>query len=410
MRVQMSGSSPTRLISKKDFLVIFILLFNTLTWYYGISTALDEAIRNLDSIVRTLIWVIYISAIIGFGIFSSILLDKLQTTHFLYSWMLLGAVSSLLLILLDNPTLLNASITSFSLGATFGLGMPSCLSYYADHSNIENRGIIAGILLLGANIGTPLFGFLVRISDLLTTSICLAFWRLLGLILTSLLEMQEITEGRKRTSFLSVLQNRVFILFLTPWLMFCLIDSFETIVLQRVLDADFYSFMLAIEAIIGGIFTLLGGWLCDLLGRKRVVIYGFVALGLAYAIISIFPSTISWYIYFILDGFSVGMLWVAFILILWADLSQQSGREKYYAIGGIPFFIAPLIRLLLAPFVHIPAYAAFSLASFFLFLAVIPLMYAPETLPEKKLEARKLKQYIEEAKKLKERHVKRNKQ
>jgi hypothetical protein len=45
---------------------------------------------------------------------------------------------------------------------------------------------------------------------------------------------------------------------------------------------------------------------------------------------------------------------------------------------------------------------AFSFASFFLFLAVIPLMYAPETLPEKTIKDRELKSYLEKAQKVKE--------
>jgi hypothetical protein len=45
-----------------------------------------------------------------------------------------------------------------------------------------------------------------------------------------------------------------------------------------------------------------------------------------------------------------------------------------------------------------------SIASFFLFLAVIPLFYAPETLPEKEIKERELKGYIEKAKKIKEKH------
>jgi hypothetical protein len=51
------------------------------------------------------------------------------------------------------------------------------------------------------------------------------------------------------------------------------------------------------------------------------------------------------------------------------------------------------------------AYAIFSVASFFLFLAVIPLMFAPETLPEKTLKERELKQYVEKAKKTKEKYT-----
>jgi hypothetical protein len=39
----------------------------------------------------------------------------------------------------------------------------------------------------------------------------------------------------------------------------------------------------------------------------------------------------------------------------------------------------------------------FSFASVFLFLAVLPLIYAPETLPEKTMKDRDLKSYIEKA-------------
>jgi hypothetical protein len=49
--------------------------------------------------------------------------------------------------------------------------------------------------------------------------------------------------------------------------------------------------------------------------------------------------------------------------------------------------------------------AAFSFASFFLFLAVIPLIYAPETLPEKRIKERELREYVEKAKKAKEKHA-----
>ncbi|MDI9576893.1 MAG: hypothetical protein QM398_02000, partial [Thermoproteota archaeon] len=41
----------------------------------------------------------------------------------------------------------------------------------------------------------------------------------------------------------------------------------------------------------------------------------------------------------------------------------------------------------------------FSFASVFLFLAVLPLIYAPETLPEKIMKDRDLRSYIEKAKK-----------
>jgi hypothetical protein len=48
--------------------------------------------------------------------------------------------------------------------------------------------------------------------------------------------------------------------------------------------------------------------------------------------------------------------------------------------------------------------AAFSVAAFFLFLAVLPLISAPETLPEKKMELRRLRSFAEEAQKAKEKY------
>jgi hypothetical protein len=98
---------------------------------------------------------------------------------------------------------------------------------------------------------------------------------------------------------------------------------------------------------------------------------------------------------------------VTFYLILWGDLSESNIREKYYAIGGIPYFLTYIIRPLSTSNVTvIPETSAFSLASFFLFLAVLPLLYAPETLSEKKIRLRRLRGYMDAAKKVEEKYTK----
>jgi len=80
-------------------------------------------------------------------------------------------------------------------------------------------------------------------------------------------------------------------------------------------------------------------------------------------------------------------------------------KEKYYLIGVLPFLISSYIQILFTPYAElIDVSAAFSLASFFLFLAVLPLLYAPETLPERKIKLRQLRKYVEKAKKVKEKH------
>jgi hypothetical protein len=99
-------------------------------------------------------------------------------------------------------------------------------------------------------------------------------------------------------------------------------------------------------------------------------------------------------------------------LILWGDLSQSDTREKYFAIGAIPYFLTFIVQQLsgsyvtpIQPVTSIQTYLPFFVASFFLFLGVFPLMYAPETLSEKKIELRRLRKYVEKAKIVKEKHI-----
>ena len=94
-----------------------------------------------------------------------------------------------------------------------------------------------------------------------------------------------------------------------------------------------------------------------------------------------------------------------FYLVIWPELAGNRMKEKYYLIGVVPFLISSYILILFTPYAEmIPISAAFSLASFFLFLAVLPLLYAPETLPEKQIELKRLRSYTENAKKIREKH------
>jgi len=127
-------------------------------------------------------------------------------------------------------------------------------------------------------------------------------------------------------------------------------------------------------------------------------------LGIGYALLGLFPTFIlSWYLYVIVDGVAWGIFSLMFYLVIWTELAGNRTKEKYYLIGLVPFLIASYIQILFTPYAeHIEISAAFSLASFFLFIAVLPLLYAPETLPEKKMELKRLRKYVEAAKKTKE--------
>jgi len=355
------------------------------------------------------IWASHYLAITISCIFGSLLSNKIGRLNFLYLWVILGIVTSPLFALLSNLTVTNVLIISSILGISFGLGLPSCLAYFADHTLVENRGRISGIILLTTNLSAPLFVILFGMFNLIVDSIIFTAWRAFGLIVFfSKPEEKFASEKKNLASFISIRHDKSFILYFIAWLMFCFIDRLEKPIVKYS-SGDFYYSLVMIEPIIGSVFAFIAGLISDWVGRKRVVLYGFVTLGIAYAIIGIAPSaSVSWYFYLAIDSIAGGMLWVLFILIIWGDLSQHGTREKYYALGAIPYLLTDIVRLLSAPYVMlIQETSAFSLASFFLFLAILPLLYAPETLPERKIELRQLRKYVKAAKEAQQKHAER---
>jgi len=389
-------------VPRKDFLRVFILLFNAFTWYFMTLKVIEILLKSPTYMQILVVSAVYHIAIIGSSVIGSILSDKTKRLNFLYFWMILGTSVSFLPVFLNEITITHVLSIYFLWGVSFGLGMPSCLAYFADHTVVENRGRVGGVL----------FSFVMLlsgISGLIINSVILAIWRGLGLIIFFLLKPKEDIAPppvEKHMSFESIFYDKPFFLYFIPWLMYCFIDRFEEPILEPFFGPipNFVRMMLLIFA---GLSALIGGLLCDWVGRKRMIIYGFAALGIAYAAIGISPATlVSWYFFLAIGSVASGMLWVAFVLILWGDLSQSGAEEKYYVIGNLPFFLTGIIQLLSAPSVAlIPESSAFSLASFFLFLAVLPLLYASETLPEKKIELRRLRKYVEAAKKVKEKYV-----
>jgi MFS family permease len=398
--------------SRRDFCIAFALLFNAFTWFYMTLVIIANLPLSLN-FISTFRTIFYITTI-GSSIAGSLFSEKIGRLHFLYVWMILGIVSSFFLIFSSYLFVGYFFIVFLLLGISFGLGMPSSLSFLADHTSIENRGRVSSLIFLAANLSALPLAILLITFNLATSAAILTVWRGIGLVLFIMLKPREPKpeKMKKSAAFTTIFHDKSFVLYLLPWLLFSLIDILEKSVLENFSKnfpgPGFGQLIATAEPIIASFSILVGGLLSDRIGRKRVVIYGFISLGIAYAIIGIAPLLlISWYLYLIIDGLAAGILWIVFILILWGDLSQTGAREKYYAIGSSPFFARSIIPLFLMPVIEfVPATAAFSLASFFLFLAVLPLMYAPETLPEKKMEIRRLKGYVEQAKKFTEKYTK----
>ncbi|MDH5780884.1 MAG: hypothetical protein OEZ29_09865, partial [Candidatus Bathyarchaeota archaeon] len=349
----------------------------------------------------------------GSAIVGTVLVKRFPSRdEFLSVWMFIGIIASASMVMLETFNMACILVVPFLLGISLGLGFPSCLAYFGDYSAEENRGRLAGITFFASCLCMFFIGLLLSFSTLVVGALILAAWRGIGLFLFRLTRSKQDygKENVIEVSYRSVLLDRSFLLYLVPWIMFCLINFLErpvvTIRASAFFGEDFASFVSIAEFGIGGFVALIGGWFADSVGRKRVVIFGFIMLGIGYAVLGLFPSIIlSWYLYIILDGVSWGIFSLMFYMVIWSELAGNRIKDKYYLVGVLPFLISSYIQMLFTPYAKlIDISAAFSLASLFLFLAVFPILLAPETLPEKKIELKRLRRYMEKAKKVKEKH------
>lgn len=395
----------------REHLVAFALLFNTFSWYYLGQLMVPKmgyafAEGSFESLVLGLI---YPTSIILSGVLGAVFLAKTRKLRFFYAWLGLGVLASLVSAFPLGSSFAAAAAVTCLLGVSLGVGVPLCLGYFTKSVSIENRGKVGGLVLFGTFFSVPFAYMVLSALDLSVSAVMLALWRVWCLPLLPLVSRSEGShvevDVQKVPSLSSVAHNRTFLLYFAAWLMFALVNGLEGGVVNLAIG-EFRFFIRIVEPAIAGFSTLVAGVLSDWVGRKRVLIVGFVSLGMAYATVGLFPQTQAlWIFYFIVDGVAIGSLWVLFTIVLWGDLSGN-GSERFYAVGETPFFLTEIFALVLAPYLTlIPSVSAFSLAAFFLFLAVVPLLAAPETLPEKKLRERELKIYIKEAQKTKAKHV-----
>ncbi len=157
---------------------------------------------------------------------------------------------------------------------------------------------------------------------------------------------------------------------------------------------------LLIENVLAGASAIICGFLADKKGRKRLALVGFVLLGVGYASLGLFSDNYfaAWF-YVCVDGVAWGAFSMLFLVTIWGDIAQEKSGEKYYFLGVLPYLFSNLAGVLTGTYVlaNVQERTVFSFASFFLFVAVLPLVYAPETLPDRILKNLDLNSYVNKA-------------
>ncbi|MCK4933868.1 hypothetical protein KAS06_04280, partial [Candidatus Bathyarchaeota archaeon] len=368
------------------------LLFNTFSWFFIGQMMISKIGAPADITILSLGYsvAVILSAAVGAQFLTKI---RRQQNLFLF-WLIFGSLVSLLpMVTANSPTL--AVATAILMGISLGIGLPSCLAYFTYSTPIEKRGKAGGILLMFTFMCTPLVASSMSGLNFWMSSIVFSLWRGWSLPFAFKASFKGFKERPRRgeSNFFTVIKNRQLYLYFIAWLMFSFVDGFGSLSLR-----DQLGDISLVQPIIAGLSALGAGIISDWTGRKRVLIFGFISLGLAYAIIGIFtPSPILTASFVIVEGIAIGLLWVVFTIVLWGEVAT-SDIEKSYAIGEAPLFLTLIISTLTKSYIDnlSGTTSVFSLAAFFLFIAVIPLLYTRETLPQRKIEERQLKIYTEE--------------
>ncbi|MCX8177277.1 MAG: hypothetical protein N3F10_03150 [Candidatus Bathyarchaeota archaeon] len=351
--------------------------------------------KELVSIIGVNIAAISFSAII-----STKTLSYFKRSTFILYWIFAGIFVSLL------PSLLFSSINSINItliavlfGIYFGVGMPIVMGYFAANTKSSNRSTMGGITFLFIGLSIAMLSY-IGSENILYSCLILAFLKLMSLILLHLLKLNDDpTPTQNEVSYRTVLLNRGFMLYLLPWVMFNLTNYLTVPVLNNfVQGAVLIQLSLMAETIITALVAVLAGFLADIFGRKRILIIGFAFLGIGYAVLSISQTTWGWFFYICADGVAWGIFFTLFLFTVWGDLAKNKNSEKFYVVGAIPYLLSNFMRLMLEPYVkEVSKDVLFSYASVFIFLAVLPLIIAPETLPERIMKKRELENYVKEA-------------
>jgi MFS family permease len=395
-------------IDWRDLLPALLIVLNSLVWYTLTYATFRSALSSLSlsSLENLALYGAYFIGIAVSAIFGAWIFPRSRDTCLLI-WMLAGTVVTAILPIILTSGMPTNIVVSLLLGVSIGAGLPSCLAYFADVTRVENRGTYGGIIWGSVGFGILLLALLINAFELPVGFTALSVWRFsgfLGFLITKRKRKAETSRASATYDF--ILRRKDMLLYLVPWIMFSLVNFTEAPILEKLLG-NVYATTIFIEFALTGVFGIVGGLLADLVGRKRVVITGFVVIGIGYAVLS-FSSGFeaSWYVYTALDGAAWGMFAAVFFMTLWGDIAESHEKEKYYVVGGLPYLLAGLLSVVIEPYAKtIGTVTAFSVASFFLFVAVLPLMYAPETLPEKGIRERELREYVEKAKKAKEKYA-----
>jgi MFS family permease len=301
------------------------------------------------------------------------------------------------------------------LGLSLGLGLPSSMAFLSDSTTIEERGRVAGLTILEAFVVAFLSLAILEILELGTISIIILVTIIRSISFLALIVDKNEQISEKEKPRFTKNDYREFVFYLIPWIMFVVAASIASNVItayttdNSIPNFESYESVILIGNVFRyafiAIFGFVSGIVIDRIGRKQSIIIGLIALGIGFGLLGFEFSETTILLYFMASGIAWGSFLTVFLVIP-GDLSIFGSREMFYAFGTI----GPLIILFSFSMIdtawltdlirNISASSVSQILSIILFVSIVPVIRAKETLSESKKRKRKMKKHIDSVGKL----------
>jgi MFS family permease len=398
-------------VPHSKFLAATLLISGTLAWFFLLNLSFDKVFGVLSENDSS--WQYYYFGRIffyGIAIFSAIGVSfaakKINRTNLLLSGIVLGIFTTVSLAMFQGTALL--LLSGLLLGLSFGLVLPSSMSFIAECTVVEERARVSGaIILVSFLLALTTFAIVTFLLLNVTTYILLlALVRAVSLFAFAFDKCDGKDEIEIKKTPLRSVAYRELLFYLTPWVLFCIAAGLAGNLIPNTAEYESaYKLGVILRYVFIGVFGLASGIIADRIGRKQPIIIGLITLGISFALLGFSMSPITVLIYLAISGVAWGSFFVIFLTVP-GDLSVRGSREKFYGLGYI-LPLAILFSLSTIPYETI--FSDFSVSSFalilsiILFIAIVPVLLAQETLSSKQVDERRIKEHLKKVEELIER-------
>lgn len=385
-------------ITFQEIITILLIIVPQISIFFLLRTSLLDIIleSSLNSQSSILLYkgiylgALSLSAIIGSYLFKK---TKRKTSYLICYIYRIIAILSLIII---NKSYL-VFIPIFLLGTSYGIGFPIDLSFLADNTEFEERGRVSGFTLFITFVTVVI---LLVVSNIYDFSISQYALLMLLFQFSSIGSIILFTHWEKTPNISvpvkRIKENKKYMLYLLPWLMFSIANGANIFFSRMVENSELAGISTLIKFASSCIFCLVAGTLADYYGRKPAFLIGFVILGVSYSLNPYINNPLFDILTSLLSGSAWSFIMVSYLFTIVGDLGPHGGKEIYYAISGVNWMVIETSFAFLSSvsYLVLPIGIISTILSASMFIAVIPLLYATETLPEKKIADRLLSNYF----------------